>query len=455
MSRFAYERQISALAWPTLIGQLATVSNGVIDTAMTSRYSATDLAALAIGVSLYVTIFVGLNGVLQAISPIIGQLYGAKDFHQIGDKVRQAVWLAAALSLSGCLLLLFPAPLLQISNAEGELYDKAAHYLQILALALPATLGFRIYSGLNNAVGKPKMVMLIQLLALAMKFPLNSLFIFGGFGIPAMGGPGCAVATVVISWIMLAVAFVILRRNPFYQSFQLWGQGWVAPQKAAFRQFLALGIPMGFSYLIEVSAYACMALFIARISELAVAGHQITANFGTILYMIPLSLASASSTLTAQAIGARDLPRAQHTALAGIRLALMFSVPAAVLIWLGRPLILGMYTNNAAIAAAAMPLLTYICLYQIVDGVQIVCAFNLRAYKVATGPTLLYALALWGCGLGGGYLLAFNPLHWFDNATLGAAGYWIANTAGTLLIATALLAYLLIIQRRYRHLHTH
>jgi MATE family multidrug resistance protein len=354
--------------------------------------------------------------------PIIGQLYGAKDFHQIGHKVRQAVWLAAALSLSGCLLLLFPAPLLQISNAEGELYDKAAHYLQILALALPATLGFRIYSGLNNAVGKPKMVMLIQLLALAMKFPLNSLFIFGGFGIPAMGGPGCAVATVVISWIMLAVAFVILRRNPFYQSFQLWGQGWVAPQKAAFRQFLALGIPMGFSYLIEVSAYACMALFIARISELAVAGHQITANFGTILYMIPLSLASASSTLTAQAIGARDLPRAQHTALAGIRLALMFSVPAALLIWLGRPLILGMYTNNAAIAAAAMPLLAYICLYQIVDGVQIVCAFNLRAYKVATGPTLLYALALWGCGLGGGYLLAFNPLHWFDNATLGAAG---------------------------------
>ena len=258
MSRFAYERQISALAWPTLIGQLATVSNGVIDTAMTSRYSATDLAALAIGVSLYVTIFVGLNGVLQAISPIIGQLYGAKDFHQIGHKVRQAVWLAAALSLSGCLLLLFPAPLLQISNAEGELYDKAAHYLQILALALPATLGFRIYSGLNNAVGKPKMVMLIQLLALAMKFPLNSLFIFGGFGIPAMGGPGCAVATVVISWIMLAVAFVILRRNPFYQAFQLWGQGWVAPQKAAFRQFLALGIPMGFSYLIEVSAYACI-----------------------------------------------------------------------------------------------------------------------------------------------------------------------------------------------------
>ena len=78
-----------------------------------------------------------------------------------------------------------------------------------------------------------------------------------------------------------------------------------------------------------------------------------------------------------------------------------------------------------------------------------------EAARRALGRARVWRDQGWGCGLGGGYLLAFNPLHWFDNATLGAAGYWIANTAGTLLIATALLAYLLTIQRRYRHLHTH
>ena len=57
--------RIAALAWPILIGQLAVIANGVIDTAMTSRYSATDLAALALGASIYISVFVGLNGVLQ------------------------------------------------------------------------------------------------------------------------------------------------------------------------------------------------------------------------------------------------------------------------------------------------------------------------------------------------------------------------------------------------------
>ena len=36
---------------------------------------------------------------------------------------------------------------------------------------------------------------------------------------------------------------------------------------------------------------------------------------------------------------------------------------------------------------------------------QTIAAFVLRAYKVATVPTLMYAVALWGVGLGGGYLL--------------------------------------------------
>jgi len=48
--------RIAAIAWPMLIGQLAVVANGVIDTAMTSRFSATDLAALSIGISIYISI---------------------------------------------------------------------------------------------------------------------------------------------------------------------------------------------------------------------------------------------------------------------------------------------------------------------------------------------------------------------------------------------------------------
>src|SRR3569833_980904 len=82
---------------------------------------------------------------------------------------------------------------------------------------------------------------------------------------------------------------------------------------------------MGLSYLIEVTAFTFMALFIARLGETIVAGHQITANFGTVLFMLPLSIANATGTLVAQAIGARDWQAARHIGFAGIRLAAILS----------------------------------------------------------------------------------------------------------------------------------
>src|ERR1700690_2720288 len=70
-------RKIVALAWPVLIGQLAIIAFGVIDTAMVGRYSATDLAALGLGSSIYISVYIGLTGILTALQPIAGQLFGA------------------------------------------------------------------------------------------------------------------------------------------------------------------------------------------------------------------------------------------------------------------------------------------------------------------------------------------------------------------------------------------
>ena len=113
----SFTARVASLAWPIVVGQLAVIMNGVIDTMMTARYSAIDLAALGLGASVYVSIFVGLSGVMQALSPTIGQLYGAKKFQAIGHEVRQGVWLAIFLSIVGSTLLLFPDPLLNIAEA--------------------------------------------------------------------------------------------------------------------------------------------------------------------------------------------------------------------------------------------------------------------------------------------------------------------------------------------------
>ena len=70
-------RQIASLAWPVLIGQLAIIAFGVIDTAMVGRYSATDLAALGLGASIYISVYIALTGILTALQPTVGLSYGA------------------------------------------------------------------------------------------------------------------------------------------------------------------------------------------------------------------------------------------------------------------------------------------------------------------------------------------------------------------------------------------
>ena len=439
--------RVATLAWPILIGQLAVISNGVIDTMMTARHSAIDLAALGLGASVYVSIFVGLSGVMQALSPIIAQLYGAKKFEAIGEEVRQGIWLALLLTLIGAIALCFPEPLLDIAQASTELNDKVLLYLQLLALALPATLGFRIYASLNTAISRPRMVMLLQVSGLLLKIPLNALFIFGGLGLPAFGAPGCAMATVISAWLALLGGWLILRHQSFYAQFALFGKGLGKPDVRAIKALLKLGLPMGLSFLIEVTAFTFMALFIARLGSNTLAAHQITANFGTVLYMLPLSIANATCTLVAQEIGSGRLANARRTGNAGVRLGVLLSVSVGIVVWLSREQLIGLYTPDVSVATAAMPLFFFIAFYQAFDSLQVGTAYVLRAYKVAFIPTLMYAVALWGVGLGGGYLIGFDVLGMSPPWLKGAAGFWLGNSLSLALVGIALVWYLKRVQR--------
>jgi MATE family multidrug resistance protein len=443
----SFTARVASLAWPIVVGQLAVIMNGVMDTMMTARYSAIDLAALGLGASVYVSIFVGLSGVMQALSPTIGQLYGAKKYDAIGHQVRQGVWLAIFLSLVGSTLLLFPDPLLNIAQAPPALDSKVREYLALLSLALPATLGFRVFAALNTAVSRPRMVMTIQVGTLVLlKLPLNALFIFGGLGLPALGTPGAAIATCVAAWLALGIGWLLAARGESYHQFQIQGHGFEMPSWPTQRALLKLGLPMGMSYLIEVTAFTFMALFIARLGSETLAAHQIAGNFGTVLYMLPLSIASATGILVAQEIGAGRLSAARHAGDAGIRLGVIVAVSTGLLVYFSRAYIVALYTPDPKIAAIALSLFLFISFYQFVDAVQVGAAFVLRAYKVATIPTLMYAIGLWGIGLGGGYLLGFDVLGNTPYALRGAAGFWLGNSISLGLVAAALYWYLRRVQ---------
>jgi MATE family multidrug resistance protein len=445
---FADVRKIAALAWPVLIGQLAIIAFGVIDTAMVGRYSATDLAALGLGSSIYISVYIGLTGILTALQPIAGQLYGARQEREIGEEVRQALWLAAALSAIGFVCLYFPDPLLNIAEAPPALHERTLAYLRILSLGLPASLVFRVYGSLANAVGKPRLVMFLQVGALAMKFPLNNWFIFGGLGLPAMGGPGCAMASTLINCVTAVIGMTVLMRVEFFRPFAVFAR-FCWPVWRRQKALLKLGIPMGLSYLIEVTSYTFMALFISHFGTTTLAGHQITGNIGAVLYMTPLSIGVASSTLVSQALGAQRFDDARMLARHGIAMSCCIALIYGALLLALRPLVLAAYTPDAQVVAAAMPLVLIVVFYHLCDALQITTAFVLRAYKVTVVPTVIYAVALWGIGLGGGYVLGFDLGGAIPESLQGARGFWVANSASLGVAGIGLFFYFQRVSRRF------
>ena len=431
---------ILKLATPILVGQLAVIAFGVLDTAMTARYSAEDLAALAMASAIFISIYVGLTGIVSALAPIAGQLFGAKRLNEIGEEVRQATWLAIGLSILGCLVLLNADYLLDLAHASAEIHAKANLYLSILAIGLPASLGMRVLMGLHNAVSRPAVITAVQLAGLALKLPLNALFIYGGFGIEAMGGPGCAVATVIVTWLWLLVTLIIVWNGRFYQSFEIFKQ-FSRPNLQRIWVILKLGAPIGFSYLIEVTSFTFMSLFIARFGVTALAGHQIVANLGTVIYMVPLSLSIATMTLVSQSIGANRQDRAEEIGWSAVTFTTLLCIVIGIAVWFLRMFLLDLYSPPEAVKQFAIPLFLFIALYQIFDSLQVTAAFILRAYRIAFLPMIIYAISLWGVGLGGGYILGFNLTGSIPLSMQGASGFWLANSI-SLGLAAILLLYL-------------
>ena len=428
------------LAGPLLVGQLAVIAFGVLDTAMTARYSADDLAALAIASAIFISVYVGLTGVVSALAPIAGQLFGAKRYDEIGEEVRQAIWLSVLLSLFGALILWNADLILDISQVSPEIHAKASLYMHILVLGLPASMAMRVLIALHNAVSRPTIITVVQLLGLAAKFPLNYLFIYGAFGIEGMGGPGCAVATVIINWLWLLITLWIVMVDRFYKPFALFAR-FSRPDFHRIGVILRLGMPIGFSYLIEVTSFTFMSLFIARLGTEALAGHQIVANIGTVIYMVPLSLSIATMTLVSQSIGANQQSKAEQIGWSSVFFTTTACAVIGLTAWFFRTELLNLYDPPEEVKQFAIPLFLFIAFYQIFDALQVSAAFILRAYRIAFWPMLIYAVSLWGVGLGGGYILGFNVTGNVPLALQGASGFWAANSI-SLGVAAVFLLYL-------------
>ncbi|HEX4584618.1 MAG TPA: MATE family efflux transporter [Burkholderiaceae bacterium] len=438
---------IVAQAWPMLVAQLAFILNFTIDTAMAGRLSAVQLAGVSLGSNLYVSIAIAMIGVLSALGPIAAQHFGAGRSDQVGRDVHQAIWLAAFLSLPGCAALIWHNPWIRMAEPGADVAQVTSAYLTAAAFGLPGALGARVFVTLNSALSRPQFTMAINLTALLLKVPLNALFIWGAGPLPALGGPGCAVATACQSWLTFGLGLAVWRWHPYFKPFRRTGaQRSALPQWQLQKELLRIGVPAGLSTLFEVTSFTLMAVLVARLGAATLSGHQIVGNIAAILFMVPLSMGFASSALVAQALGACNPRRARTLSVNGLRLAAAGGLTLALLTWLAREPIIAAYTTDPQIAAQARRLIGLAAAFHTFDALQSVSVFVLRGYKVTFAPMLIYGVSLWGIGLGGGYWLAYRGL--FSVPPLGSVGLWTAALIGLSVAATCLVCLTLYVSRR-------
>jgi len=441
-------KTISRHAGTVLVGQLATMAFGVTDTIVAGRYAEASLAALSVGSAIYMSVYVALMGVLQALLPVWAELYGAQKPRQLGFSFRQSLYLCGALMVFGMAILLQPAVLLDWAEVPAALRGEVLDYLGVLALALPPALLFRLYSTLNQSLGKPLLVTWLQIGSLFVKVPLSIWFAFGGFGLAPQGVVGCALATLVVQCLMLALALWLLRTRPLYQPYRLWHR-LEKPHGPTLAAFARVGVPSGLTILVEVTSFTLMALFVARLGTTAAASHQIAANLAAVLYMVPLAIGIATSARTSYWLGADQPRQARHAVGLGFMLVLACAVLLAGLLLVVRDPLVRLYARSPEVIALAVPLLFWIAAFHLFDGLQALGVFVLRCFRITLSPFLIYGVLLWGLGLYGGYQLAYHGLGPWP-AMQTPAAFWIA---GMVALALAALIFWLMIWQVLRREH--
>lgn len=427
-------KQLVLLAAPILTAQLAQQTLAFIDTVMAGRVSATDLAGVAIGGSIWSPIFLFIYGVLLAITPIVAQMHGAGKTAETGPLARKGILVALP-------LVVVAIGLLQNANFVFTWMDVKPHiavissaYLKAISWGIPALALFFLLRNLSEGMGMVRPSMLIGLASIPVNIAGNYVFIYGKLGFPAMGGVGCGWASALSLWFMCGCMLITIWRVRRYDKTHFFDLGKRCGHEGA-PELLRLGLPIGFALLVESSIFALIALFLSPLGAMTVASHQITLNYSSMVFMIPLSISSAITIRVGHAIGRQRFDRARLSSKTGLLMNFTIAIVTSMLTLAFAKQIAQIYTSDLQVIAIAAGLLCLNAFYQVSDALQIGAAAALRGYKDSRIPLLMVIFSYWVIGLPLGYSLALTN---FWGAPLGAKGFWISLIIG-LSIAAILL----------------
>lgn len=437
-------RNIMKLAWPLLVAQITQMLMGVSDTIISGRYSATDMAAVALGFSITIPLLCFIQGIALALPPLISRLQGNRDIGGIAHASQQAGYLVLFVGVLLACLIPIAESLVSLFPMAPELHTITTDYVVYVLFAMP---GFALYQWLRNyceGLGKTKPTMIITVIGLLANIAGNYAFIYGIGPIPEMGGAGCGIATAIVIYTMFIATFVYVRYSPALKKYALLAIIYRPSVKAISRTF-KLGLPIAMTLLFEVTLFAVVALLLAPFGSTTVAAHQVALNFSALMFMFPMSIGMAAAIRISFRLGQNNRRQARVAAHCAILIGFITSACTATFTLTAKAFIIGLYTNDNNVYVLANALLIYAALFQLSDAIQVISANALRGYKDTTAMFLITFVSYWLIGLPTGVILGRTD--WITAAPMSAAGFWIGFIVGLSAAAIMLGARLTYIQR--------
>ena len=421
-------REVLSFAAPIMLSNLSLSIMWLVDTLIMGRVGTAEQGAVGFGGTLVWALYCFFAGTMTVVNIVVAQDHGAGR-SDTARHVRTALVLLvpmgmALLALRG----IVPAGLRWLGAAPA-IRPLAQLYIQIRLYAAPFGLGTFVLTSYLRGLGDTVTPMIVTLGANVLNAVLAVALVFGLVGLPPMGVAGAAWATAIACTVECCAylgVFLLGRRSQAHGAREL---RWPSGQELG--RFLALGLPIGMSWLFEMVAWTAFAAYAATRAPNELAAHTILYQVTSFCFMPAVAIGVAASTLVGRYMGAERPDLAWRSAVRSLGIAIAYAAAIGLgMVVLRRPLVEAFSPDPAVLAVGAVLALVAGC-YQPFDAFGIVCQGVLRG----AGKTAVPTFVMLGSGL-----LVFVPLVWIlgEAASLGVVGAWTAALAHVLCVALVL-----------------
>jgi MATE family, multidrug efflux pump len=411
------------LAFPIILGEVAQMSLGIIDTAMVGAVSYRQLAAAALVMSVINIPYVFGIGITISVSQMVSMANGRRDGKLVSHYLYNGFWLCAISAVIISLAIELSKNILFHLDQDPIVAQLALPYLQIMGWSVIPMLLFLALKQFTDGLEHTKTAMILSLAALPINAFLNWLFIYGNWGFPRMELLGAGWGTLITRiLIFIVLGLIILYHRTFRRYVAVRSIVWKLKWKTI-KELLDIGIPSSFQITMEAGAFAVSGILIGTIGAVEQAAHQIALSIASLTFMVSMGLSQAGSIRASNTFGRNDWPLINAIGKSTIIMALIYGTFCACVFILFRFQLPYIFNDNAEVVSMAAYLLLFAALFQISDSTQAISAGLLRGIKDVKVPTVFIAIAYWAIGIPVGCLLAF----YFK---MGAAGIWTGFITG-------------------------